>query len=449
MAGRAAPSLQRKIATLVGVGAAVVTLLAGVVVVTSIWAADQGRIFDSAELLLFDQIELVDVVDGDVVLAPIGDGAFAIAIDGDTVVAVSGDAFNDVVAGTIIDDAAAYPDPTGEFISVAEIEIDGSPWATAYTSCFDSDVCTTIGVGIQVPSWWSYVAARSLWILLAAVAVAVAASVSAAWLVTRSLRPVEAMRRELAATTATDLTRRVPVTESGDELEALAVTLNATLDRLESAVAANRRFVADAAHELRSPLTGVRAAVELRTGPDTDDILYDALGELDRASALVDDLLFLARGQQPGTAIGDVPFDRVVADEIEALGARRSDMEVTATLEPVTVAGDGARLARVVRNLLENAARYGQGRIDVTVSVRDGEAVLWVDDDGSGVPVADRERVFERFVRLDESRSRATGGSGLGLAIVAEIVADGSGTVTVVDASGGGARFEVRLPAVG
>jgi len=134
MAGRAAPSLQRKIATLVGVGAAVVTLLAGVVVVTSIWAADQGRIFDSAELLLLDQIELVDVVNGDVVLAPAGDGAFAIAIDGDTVVAVSGDAFDDVVAGTIIDDAAAYPDPTGEFISVAEIEIDGSPWATAYTS---------------------------------------------------------------------------------------------------------------------------------------------------------------------------------------------------------------------------------------------------------------------------------------------------------------------------
>lgn len=447
MADRAAPSLQRKIATLVGVGAALMTMLAGTVVVTSMWAADQGRVLDRAELLLLDQIEQVQVVDGDVVLAPVGDGEFSIAIEGDTVVAVSGNEVQDA-STSIIEDAAAFPDPTGEFISVAEIDVDGSTWATAYTSCFDPAVCTTIGVGVQPPSWVSYVAARSLWVLLAAIVVAGVASVGAVWLVTRSLHPVEAMRRELEATTATDLTRRVPVPRSGDEIEALGETLNGTLDRLETAVAANRRFVADAAHELRSPLTGVRTAVELRAGDDPDDILHDALGELDRASSLVDDLLFLAKGCRPGTVVDEVRLDGIVTDEIEALRRRGPGVNVTAALDPATVACDPARMSRAVENLLENAARYGHGQIDVALIVHDGEVILRVDDDGEGVPPADRRRVFDRFVRLDESRSRSTGGSGLGLAIVADIVTDRRGTVTVTDAPGGGARFEVRLAAV-
>lgn len=421
------------------------TLAAGLAVTTSLWAAEQSSIVDRAELLLVDQIDLVRIVDGVVVLAPVRDGEFAIAFEDDSVVAVSGDPIDDVVAA-IIDEASTYPDLGGDFLTVAEFEIAGSLWTTAYASCLDPTVCTIMGVAVRAPSWTSFVVGRLAWIVFAVAVIAGVASVSAAWLVTRSLRPVEAMRRELAATAANDLSRRVPVSSSGDEIEALGVTLNRTLDRLESAVAANERFVADAAHELRSPLTGVRAAVELRVGPDSDDLLRDALGELDRASTLVDDLLLLAKGRQPGAVVEDIAFDELVADEIEVLRLRDPDVTVTADLAPVAIRTDRVRMTRVVQNLLENAARHGAGIIDVALTVDVGEAELRIDDNGEGVPAADRERVFDRFVRLDESRSRSTGGPGLGLAIVKEIVEDNQGMVTVEDAPTGGARFTVRLP---
>ncbi len=255
------------------------------------------------------------------------------------------------------------------------------------------------------------------------------------------------MRRELAATTAIDLSRRVPVSPSGDEIEALGVTLNGTLDRLESAVAANQWFVANAAHELRSPLAGVRAAVEVRVSPDHDDILRDALRELDRANTLVDDLLFLAKGRQPGIVVEEVALDELVLDEIEVLRSRSLRVDVRSHLAAVSLRTNRARMMRLVQNLLENAARYGAGIVEVTLKTSGGEIELWIDDDGAGVPEFDRERVFDRFVRLDESRSRSTGGSGLGLAIVKEIVDDAQGAVTVVDAPLGGARSKVRLPA--
>lgn len=289
--------------------------------------------------------------------------------------------------------------------------------------------------------------ARSAWVALVALAVGGVASLGAVWLVSRALRPVEAMRRELAATTAIDLSRRVPVSPSGDEIEALGVTLNGTLDRLESAVAANQWFVANAAHELRSPLAGVRAAVEVRVSPDHDDILRDALRELDRANTLVDDLLFLAKGRQPGIVVEEVALDELVLDEIEVLRSRSLRVDVRSHLAAVSLRTNRARMMRLVQNLLENAARYGAGIVEVTLKTSGGEIELWIDDDGAGVPEFDRERVFDRFVRLDESRSRSTGGSGLGLAIVKEIVDDAQGAVTVVDAPLGGARSKVRLPA--
>lgn len=445
MADNGTPSLRRQLALWVGAGAAAVTLVAGLAVTTSLWIAEQARVVEEAELLLLDQIDLVRIVDGDVVLAPVGDREFAVALDEESVVAASGDVADDV-AGAIIEEASMHPDLDGDFLTVAEFEVSGSPWATAYTSCFDPTVCTTIAVGVNAPPWASFVAIRLIWIALAALAVAGAASLSAMWLVARSLRPVEAMRRELAATTATDLSRRVPVSPSGDEIEALGVTLNATLAHLESAVGANQRFVADAAHELRSPITGARAAVELRVGPDSDDLLHDALRELDRASALIDDLLFLARGRQPGIEMEDLQFRELIAHEVDALRLRAPRVRVTGDLAPVALRANRARMIRAVRNLLDNAARYGRDSIKVTLRGSAGMAVLWVDDNGGGIPEWERERVFDRFVRLDESRSRSTGGSGLGLAIVKEIVEHQQGTVSVTDSPTGGARFELRIP---
>lgn len=445
MADSTTPSLRRRLAVSVGVGAAAVTMVAGLVVTTSLWAAEQSNIVDRAELHLLDQIDLARTVNGDVVLAPTSDAEFAVAFAADRVVAVSGDVVEEVAAA-IIDEVSTYPDPGDDFLSVAELTIAGSLWAIAYATCLDATVCDTLGVAVMAPPWSDFVISHSAWIAFAAMAVTGVASTIAVLLVSRSLHPVEAMRRELAATTATDLSRRVPVSRSGDEIEALGVTLNNTLDRLESAVMANERFVADAAHELRSPLAGVRAAVELRVGPDSNDLLREALGELDRASTLIDDLLFLAKGRQPGVMVEDIALDELVADEVEVLRSRSPGVTVTTDLASVVVRTNRVRMSRVVQNLLENAARYGAGSIDVALRVDGGEAELWIDDNGEGISESDRVRVFDRFVRLDASRSRSTGGSGLGLAIVREIVEDNRGTVALEEAPAGGARFNVRLP---
>jgi signal transduction histidine kinase len=257
------------------------------------------------------------------------------------------------------------------------------------------------------------------------------------------------MREELESITASDLDRRVDTPGTGDELERLGVAMNETIDRLGSAVTANERFVADAAHELRSPITGVRAALEVEAAGSPDGLIADAVTELDRASRLIDDLLLLARRQAGTLDHTDVDLDDVVAASVAAFRTRFERIDIEMHIEPVRVVGDADALRRVVSNLLENACRYGAGRLSVTLVPESDRCVLRVDDDGPGIPGGERSVVFERFARLDASRSRETGGSGLGLAIVDEVVAAHDGTITVAGADLGGARFEVTLPRAG
>lgn len=267
------------------------------------------------------------------------------------------------------------------------------------------------------------------------------------WLVTRrALRPVEAIRREMAAITAsTDLSRRVPVPRSRDEVARLARTTNETLAALEGAVARQRAFVADASHELRSPIASLRTQLEVGAAHpgllDVDGAVEDVV----RLQRLAADLLLLARldaGERPSGA-------RVALAELvrEELAQRVEDrVAVRCELGAVEVAGSRGQLARVLGNLVDNAQRHARSEVRVAVREEGGWGVVEVEDDGSGVPEEERERIFERFVRLDDARSRDDGGAGLGLAIARDVVLRHGGRLDVRTAPGGGALFAVRLP---
>ncbi|WP_031485759.1 sensor histidine kinase [Streptomyces bicolor] len=270
------------------------------------------------------------------------------------------------------------------------------------------------------------------------------------WLVTRrALRPVEGIRAEMAAITQSeDLARRVPVPDTHDEVARLARTTNETLAALETSVERQRRFVADASHELRSPIASLRTQLEVGAAhPELLD-LDGAVEDTVRLQGLAADLLLLARldaGERPS----DTRFDLGALAREEAEGRAN----VTVQAQDVDVAGSRGQVGRVLTNLLDNAERHARSAVTVTVR-RDGGrgagegawAVVAVADDGDGVAEADRERIFERFVRLDEARSRDDGGAGLGLAIARDVAVRHGGTLTVRRAPGGGALFDLRLP---
>lgn len=269
----------------------------------------------------------------------------------------------------------------------------------------------------------------------------------------RALRPVEAIRTGVAAISARELHRRVPDPPGDDEVARLARTMNSMLDRLEQSQARQRRFVSDASHELRSPIATMRQHAEVaRVHPErtsTDDLAATVLAEDARLERLVDDLLWLARADERTLHVPRTPvdLDDVVLDELRRLGAT-TELRIDVTgVSAGQVLGDRSQLRRLVRNLTDNAARHARNGVNVSLAEHDAEVVLRIDDDGPGIPVGDRERIFERFVRLDEARTRDSGGSGLGLAIVAEIAAAHGGEVAATDAPSGGARLEVRLPA--
>jgi signal transduction histidine kinase len=283
-----------------------------------------------------------------------------------------------------------------------------------------------------------------------------AAGLGAWFLAGRALRPVEAIRTEVESITGSTLDRRVPVPPSGDEVARLAATMNAMLDRLEDASNRQQRFVADASHELRSPVTAIRTELEVaqRTaGPDDwPAVAARLLGEEARLEAVIADLLLLASLDEVTPTVEAVTIDlaELVQEEVRR---RTPDGEVGVEVdapEPVLVRGNRTQLRRAVANLLDNAGRHARTTVRVAVHDRDGRARVLVDDDGSGIPTADRERVFERFTRLDEHRTRVgqAGGAGLGLSLVRGIVDRHGGTARVETAPLGGARLVLDLPAV-
>jgi signal transduction histidine kinase len=290
------------------------------------------------------------------------------------------------------------------------------------------------------------------------------------WLVGRTLRPVEAIRTEVAGIGGADLHRRVPVPPVDDEVARLARTMNGMLDRVEDASRRQQRFVADASHELRTPLARMRAEMEVDEAhpatADPDATRRSVLAEVAGLQRLVGDLLYLARSdaEVTGGVSGEGAPEPVAVDLDDVVLAGAANLRLvadgvrvdTSGVTAAQVLGRADQLARVVGNLADNAARHAASTVAFTLAEDSGHAVLTVADDGPGIPAADAERVFDRFTRLDAARTGGRGGTGLGLAIARDIVRRHGGTIAVARADGdgadgdpagpGGARLVVTLP---
>jgi signal transduction histidine kinase len=278
----------------------------------------------------------------------------------------------------------------------------------------------------------------------------------ATWLVVGStLRPIAALRRGAQMVTATGKARELPVPEARDEVRTLAITLNDMLARLDAAQRRQRSLVSDTAHELRSPIASIRAQLEVALDhpgqQDWPQTAQDVLADTLRLARLAEDLLVLARldEYQAQPAPGKpVDLAALVTEEAERSAGGRVPVTARAA-GPCVVTGDVEGLRRMLRNLIENALRYAKSGVEVAARREAGEAVLTVSDDGPGIPAADRERAFDRFVRLDDARSRdeaESGGAGLGLAIVRAIARTHGGSANLEGAAPG-LRAVVRLPA--
>jgi signal transduction histidine kinase len=342
--------------------------------------------------------------------------------------------------------------------STREIKVDGLPMA-------ESGPYRVVARGVDTPSGPAtvYVAVsveeiEEIVVLvsqvgLAAIPIFVLLLSVAMWTVLgRTLAPVETIRREADAITGRRLDRRVSEPPQQDVIGRLARTVNAMLARLQDSAERQRRFVADTAHELRSPIASLRTQLETarasRRPVDWEEVSAGLLDETVRMQQLAEQLLLLARADAGslGWTRTMVDLDDVV-DTVVGHPAADSPVRVDRqSVEPVQVTGDALLLEQLVRNLVDNAVAHATREVQVALSVVGDEAVLTVDDDGPGVPAERRQEIFERFTRLDSARDRDHGGAGLGLAIVADIVSAHAGVVEVGDAPLGGARFQVRLP---
>lgn len=294
-------------------------------------------------------------------------------------------------------------------------------------------------------------------LLLVAVPLVVLLVAALSWIVVgRALRPVERLRLDAETIGSTRVHDRVDEPGTGDEVDRLARTLNGMLGRLDDARVAQQRFVSDASHELRSPLATVRQHAELaRLYPDEtslDELAEVVLSEGARQQDLVDSLLLLSRLDEGASTTPSpsvrrpIDLDDIVlaeASRIRSLGRVRVD---SSRVVAARVDGDEVLLTAAIRNLLDNAARHALHEVSAGIAVTGATVAVMIDDDGSGVPDSERQRVFDRFVRLDEGRDRDSGGSGLGLAIVQAVAIAHGGTASVDRSPSGGARFVLTIP---
>jgi signal transduction histidine kinase len=328
------------------------------------------------------------------------------------------------------------------------------------------------GKPLAVASVMTKVGSRNLWVLAAVPldvadaadettervllltfpALLVLASALMAVMVRRALRPVEAIRARVATISTQDLTNRVPVPPGNDEISALASTMNEMLNRLQSAVEQQRRFVGDASHELRSPLASLRSQLEVSTLDNTDPewqrSVEGMLVDHDRIDRLVQDLLLLARfDTNKPVALEPTDLGYIVRRELRQRNTPEG-ISVTVDAPNTLVLGNDDSLTRILRNLIDNAERHATTNVHVLVRSTPAELVeLTVSNDGPTIPSTEHQRIFQRFTRLDNARNSDTGGSGLGLAIVSDLVASQHGTIACVpDPSG--ATFVARFPAL-
>jgi signal transduction histidine kinase len=418
------------------IGATLVVAVALAIGATAFFLILRSAVLDSAERSAETR---ADEVAGRIETQGVGviDGmdeeiARVVSAEGDTL------AESEQMAGAAVDPGASTQlvtiddEPT---LVVADELDDGAVLLIGVSIEDDSETLGTVGL-----------------LLIAAVPLVLALVAATTWfVVARALGPVTRISDEVDGISAERLHRRVAVPDSGDEIATLAVTMNRMLDRLDASAAAQRQFVSDASHELRSPLATIRQHAELaQSHPEQTSVteLAEVVhGEGLRLQDIIDALLLLAGLDEQGT-IGHAPVD---LDDIALMESRRlraAGIVVDSTgIDAGRVLGDERLLGQLVRNLTDNAARHCRAKVAIGLATGDGHVTLTVEDDGDGIPLEERERVFERFVRLDEARARDAGGSGLGLAIVQGIAATAGGTASVDDSRWGGARVTVTLPA--
>ncbi|HEY6685529.1 MAG TPA: ATP-binding protein [Propionibacteriaceae bacterium] len=321
-------------------------------------------------------------------------------------------------------------------VSARGVEVHGKPYVVLVAAPLEVQTETLRTVGL---------------LLLVATPPLVALVAVAVWvLVGQSLKSVERIRRQVSEIDGRRLSERVEVPPTDDEIAALASTMNEMLDKLEHSNNSHRAFFSDASHELRSPLSTLVTTAEVasldKSGKTWLDMQQTVISESSRMKSLVEDLLTLAKvdAHQLQLEIQDVDLEDVLASEIKRLRTV-SSLEITSALQPVRVRGDERRLAQVFRNLLDNAAQHAKSTIRIGMERRPGEVVVSVDNDGEIISSEDRNRVFERFARLDASRSTDGGGSGLGLAISREIMGAHGGTVVATECDAW-CRFQITLP---
>ena len=325
-------------------------------------------------------------------------------------------------------------------------ELDGCAWVIAFRVYQPGGDWLVYAAARTIP--W-YVSPGLMMLLVSASLLVTLLACLRAWgTVDQTLAPVDAIRAELAEITALQSGRRVTVPETRDEIRRLAEAANATLDRLDSALERQRSFTSDASHDLRSPIAAARTQIEeALLFPDEVDWPRTGravLQSLERLQAIVTDLLQLARLDAAAWKDAET-VDLAAMVTIELARSDRTKRIVPHLQEGVTVRGDRLRLVRLLTNLLDNAERHAESRVDVTVWRSDGQAFLEVLDDGAGVPGEHRDLVFQRFARLADSKERDPGGTGLGLPIAREIARLHGGTLTIED-SERGARFVLGIP---
>ena len=322
---------------------------------------------------------------------------------------------------------------------------DADPYRVVAVAAGSTADRLTVLVAVPVADQQRTVALVRIAVVIGGVAATTASAALSLVVVGSALRPVEALRRGAAEISGSQESRRLPEPGTDDEIGRLATTLNDMLARLEASATRQRSFVADAAHELRSPLvnlTGLEVALRHPQDADWRATTADVLADVARMSRLVDDLLLLARLDEGPHA--DRTLTTVDLHEIASAAVGRQHVTVAGD-SPAPVRGDADALGRIVANLVDNAVRHARSHVCVETTSTAACTVLTVTDDGPGIAAEDRERAFERFARLDEGRGREDGGSGLGLAIVRDLVRAHDGTVEITDANPG-ERVVVTLP---
>jgi heavy metal sensor kinase len=343
--------------------------------------------------------------------------------------------------------ARQVPLPAGRELLVAAREVQ-TPAGARYL----------IEVGAPMDDVQAHLRQWLRFLLVVLPAVAALALGGGSFLVKRALLPVDQIAASAERISSQNLSERLPVARTGDELERLAIALNHMIQRLDEAFQYSRRFMADASHELRTPLTVLRGELESfiqepALAPEWRERLGSALEEVERLAGIVEGLFALSRLDAGEATAEWVKFDlarlaAATADQMSLLAEDKNIRVTCAAAEPVWVEGDQARLKQVVVNLLDNAIKYTLqgGAVALTVSALDNKAVLEMADNGIGIPAEALPRVFDRFFRVDKARSRELGGAGLGLSIVKSICAAHHGCVEASSLPGQGSRFRVELP---